>query len=219
LTARLVTEIEIRDPEGSAASTGEPESPYRNLLVPLVVVPALIVMVLVAIGTFVMVAVGSEDSPSENLKRLLDGGANERRQAAFALARQVMIFQEARAEGREPEWEIDASFLPELEAARLSLGPIEEPKDVARPFVLSSLMAQLGDPEGVAQLAELTALPDELDPEGEYRSYAALNLAVLGPEMAPPERALATRTLIDLTDSEDAGLALLAISYTPRRKD
>ena len=50
-----VTEIEVADePHGAPPEDeGQPESPYRNLFVPLVVVPALIVMVLV-IGMPVM---------------------------------------------------------------------------------------------------------------------------------------------------------------------
>ena len=88
-----VTEIEIRDPDpsdpGSPATPAMPagESPYKNLLVPLVVVPALIVMVLVLVFVLFGAVAGKEDSPRENLDRLLHGGFNERKQAAFNLVR------------------------------------------------------------------------------------------------------------------------------------
>ena len=67
-----------------------PPPPYRNLWVPLVVVPALIVMVLVLVFVFFSSIVGEEASPRENLARMLEGGANERRQASFNLVRQTL---------------------------------------------------------------------------------------------------------------------------------
>jgi hypothetical protein len=211
-----VTEIEIRDPEPPA---GEPapaeaaaESPYKNLLVPLVVVPAMIVMVLVAVVMLFTSMTGKEDTPRENLARLLDGGFNERKQAAFNLVRQVIDARRARAEGVAAEWDIDASFLPELRAARAAVGTLEQPADVPIPLVLSSLLAQLGDPEGVAQLAEMTALGDALDPEREYRMYAAMTLGAIGDELLPPQREEAARTLIGLLASADDGMVLVAIA-------
>ncbi|MEQ1891459.1 MAG: hypothetical protein ABL998_02860, partial [Planctomycetota bacterium] len=211
-----VTEIEIRDPD---PPSGEPapveaaaESPYKNLLVPLVVVPAMIVMVLVAVVMLFTSMTGKEDTPRENLQRLLDGGFNERKQAAFNLVRQVIDARRARAEGVAAEWDIDESFLPELRAAREAVGTLESAQDVPIPLVLSSLLAQLGDPEGVAQLAEMTALGDELDPEREYRMYAAMTLGAIGDELPEPEREAAARTLIGLLASEDAGMVLVAIA-------
>jgi HEAT repeat protein len=216
-----MTEIEIRDPDPdpsdparTSVSTAEPgpESPYKNLLVPLVVVPALIVMVLVLVFVLFGAVAGKEDSPRDNLDRLLNGGVNERKQAAFNLVRQVLEFRQASADGEPPEWDIDASFLPELTAAREQVPRIEGPRDVAIPLVLSSLLAQLGEPAGVDQLAELTRLDDALDPEHEYRMYAAMTLGSIGPALAPPERDVAARSLIRLLDGEDAGLALVAIA-------
>ena len=213
-----VTEIEIRDPDpsdpSSPATPAGPagESPYKNLLVPLVVVPALIVMVLVLVFVLFGAVAGKEDSPRENLDRLLHGGFNERKQAAFNLVRQVLEYRRASAQGAAPEWEIDASFLPELRAARGEVDEPRSPKDVPIPLVLSSLLAQLGEPEGVQQLADLTTLADELDPEREYRMYAAMTLGALGPELAEPERVVAARALIRLLESEDDGLVLVAIA-------
>jgi len=211
-----VTEIEIRDPDPPA---GEPspaeapaESPYKNLLVPLVVVPAMIVMVLVAVVMLFTSMTGKEDTPRENLARLLDGGFNERKQAAFNLVRQVIDARRARAAGTAAEWDIDESFLPELRRAREQVGTLEHPQDVPIPLVLSSLLAQLGDPEGVAQLAEMTALSDELDPEREYRMYAAMTLGAIGDELPEASREAAARTLIGLLESPDPGMVLVAIA-------
>jgi HEAT repeat protein len=209
-----MTEIEIRDPDApdTAPDAGAPapESPYKNLLVPLVVVPALIVMVLVLVFVLFGAVAGEEDSPRQNLDRLLHGGFNERKQAAFNLVRQVLEHEQAVAAARAPEWEIDASFLPELRAARESLGELRSPKDVAIPLVLSSLLAQLGEAAGVEQLCAMTALAPELDPEREYRLYAALTLGAIGGRLAGPERSRASETLIGLLEDEDPGLALVA---------
>lgn len=209
-----MTEIEIRDPDTDAPSPAEPapESPYKNLLVPLVVVPALIVMVLVLVFVFFGAVAGKEDSPRENLDRLLNGGFNERKQAAFNLVRQVLDYRRASAQGDVPEWEIDASFLPELRAAREQVEELRSSKDVPIPLVLSSLLAQLGEAEGVEQLAAMTELADELDPEHEYRMYAAMTLGAIGPELADHERELAAGALIRLLESPDDGLVLVAIA-------
>ena len=212
-----VLELEVPDPgtlpgesPGAEAPPAEEESPYRNLLVPLVVVPALIVMVLVLIFVMFGAIAGEEDSPRENLDRLLNGGFNERQQAAFTLVRQVLDHEHARREGREPEWDIDASFLPELKAARETFGDPDEPGEVTTALVLSSLLAQLGEPDGVYQLIDLTQLPAELDPEGETRMSAAWTLGAIGDELEEAERRLSARALIELLGHEDAGLALAA---------
>ncbi len=226
--ASPVTEIEIRDPDPSdpagapqapeAALEAEagPESPYKNLLVPLVVVPALIVMVIVVVIGLFSGVVGKEDSPRENLHQVLDGGYNDRRQAAFGLARQVLVYQQARARGEQPEWEIDASFLPEVQAARAQLGPIQTPGDLATAYVLSTVMATLGEPEGVLQLIELLDLPETIDPGGEYRMYAAFSLGSLAPELDQAGREQVRRALLGLLRSSDSGLVLYAVAGLQR---
>jgi len=201
------TQIEIPDEPGAGT---EGESPYKNLFVPLVVVPALIVMVLVIVFSLFGAIAGTEDSPRENLDDLLTGGVNERQQASFNLVRQILEYEHAKAEGREPEWGIDEAFLPRLRSARESLPPMEGPRDVATPFVLSSLLAQIGDPTGVEQLVELTDLPESLDPTGEFRVYATFTLGAIGGDLAESERLLAARTLIGLLDDPDEGVVLTA---------
>jgi HEAT repeat protein len=199
--------IEIPDePEGTPASA----SPYRNLLVPLVVVPAMIGMVLVAVFVLFSAITGKPDSPSENLATVLRGGKNERRQAAFSLVRQILEYQQAKRSGTPSEWEIGPAFLPELRNARAELGPLAalQGDDVAIPFVLSSLMAQLGDPEGVQQLIEMTRLTDAVDPQGKYRVDAVFTLGAIGRELAEPERVATTSTLIEHLANSDPGLVL-----------
>jgi HEAT repeat protein len=208
-----VTEIEIPDPTSPESAEDAPAqkiSPYRSLFVPLVVVPAMIVMVLVLVYALFGALAGSEDTPSQNLDRLLNGGFNERQQAAFNLVRQVLEERRADGQGRESDWDIDASFLPKLRSARAALGELEEPSDVPIPLVLSSLLAQLGDSEGVGQLCALTALSEKLDPQGQYRVYAAWTLGAIGKELSGPDRDRAGETLIALFDHPDPALVLVA---------
>jgi HEAT repeat protein len=175
-------------------------------------------MVLVLVFVLFGAVAGKEDSPRENLDRLLRGGFNERKQAAFNLVRQVLVSEAASAAGEEPEWDIDESFLPELRAAREELGEIERPGDVLNHFVLASVMAELGEPEGVARLAEITGLSESMDPQGEYRMYAARMLGKIGPRLAPGvggqpgERERAAHVLIGLLDDPDPELVLWAIA-------
>lgn len=220
-----MTELEIRDPDpdphapggaemavGSGEGSDGDEGPYKNLLVPLVVVPALIVMVLVLVFVLFGAVAGKEDSPRENLDRVLNGGFNERKQAAFNLVRQVIEYEQARAAGQVSEWDIGADFLPSLRQARQSIAAMESDKDVAIPLVLSSLLAQLGEPEGVEQLAEMTQLEERLDPAREYRMYSAMTLGAIGARLGPAERELAAAALIRLLDDADPGLVLVAIA-------
>jgi hypothetical protein len=212
-----LTEIEIPDPgpeNPPPPVPAEPEEPQRgaNSLVPLVVVPALIGMVIVVVWGFFTTLVGEEDTPRENLDRVLNGGAKERQQAAFGLVRQVLEYREARRTGATPEWDIDESFLPVLREERARMEAGLTAADVPTAFVLSSILAELGDPEGVRQLVAMTALGDVLDPEHEYRIAAVRILGGLGPELEPTEHELAAETLIGLLSDPDPGLVLIAIA-------
>ncbi len=206
-----MTEIEIQDEpeEGGLPEAGQ--SPYRNLLVPLVVVPALIVMVLVLVFVLFGAIAGEESTPAENIERLLDGGANEREQAAFNLVRQVNEDWQARAAGGQSEWSLDASFLPRIRSAWEQSRRIEEPGDVPIPLALTIILAHMGDPEGVAALAEMTRLEASVDPDGVYKSYACFALGAVGDRLATPERLIAARALIAVLDGEDQGLRSVAV--------
>jgi HEAT repeat protein len=202
-----MTEIEISGPAGHP----NPGSPYRNLLVPLVVVPAMIVMVLVVVFVLFGALAGEEKTPSENLRRLLEGGSNEQRQAAFNLVSQFLQDREARAAGRVPEWHADASLLPELLAALEQKAEMSEENDVPPRLALAIMVASLGGAEGVSALADLTRLPEETDPRGEYRWNAAIALGSLGADMDEASRIVATRALVAVLESPDSGLRSAAV--------
>jgi HEAT repeat protein len=220
------TEIEISDDSTEPREPAGPQhdgggaAPYRNLLVPLVVVPALIVMVLVLVFVLFGLIVGEEATPRENLDRMLHGGANEREQAAFNLVRQFLADWEAESRSEPGEWGIDASMLPELREAWGESSEIRRPRDVKIPLVLAILMGELGDPDGVRHLAELTRLSADLDPEGEYRFRAAVALGTLGlgDALETRERETAAAALVELLASEDEGLrsaATMALQAFP----
>jgi hypothetical protein len=215
-----VTEIEIRDPDpdDSEAAAGAPqdaeddvpESPYRNLLVPLVVVPALIVMVVVGIFALFGAIAGAPPTPEENIETLLHGGRNERDQAAFGLMRQVLDQVGANPESGVISWEID----PALEGAilkaweDLSAAEMESYEDVPITLALTVLVAKLGNPAGVGRLAELTRLPQSVDPDGEGRFLAAASLGGLNVDgtLEEGQAVVARGALLALLDAPDAGL-------------
>lgn len=184
---------------GEAGAAEASASPYRNLWVPLLVVPAGIVMVLLCVFLFFGAISGSERTLDENLALVVNGGANERQQAAFSLGAQIAENQRAELEGREPPWPLDAGFLEELERAWRSVPEDDHQIRLA----LACLQAQGGDPAGLAHLLELAELPVEDDPEGTLRFQA---LAQLGATGDPAARAVLLRAL----DDPDAGLRSIA---------
>ncbi|MEM7309881.1 MAG: HEAT repeat domain-containing protein [Planctomycetota bacterium] len=186
----------------------EPESPYRNLLVPLVVVPALIVMVLVLVYVLFGAVAGNERSPQENLDRILNGTSNERDQASMLLVSQVLQHLTAQQEGRDSEWEIDASFLPAVERAWEQT----EEEDVLHRYVFAVIQAQLGDPAGLEHLIALLELRDDLDADGKVRFLTLRSLGALGPSLEPADQALAASHVARFLESDDGGHRLLAAS-------
>ena len=214
--------VEFPDEPGGAAGAGatsrateearvpadEPASPYRNLLVPLVVVPALIVMVFVLVAAFFGTITGSEASPSENVDRLLHGGANERTQAAFNLVRQTLEEWESRPAG-EVAMQADETLLPKLRRAWEDTSELSAPGDVPIPLALSILLVQMGDADGAQRLASMTELAPELDPTGEYRAYAGFSLGAVGARLDTPNQAIGRAALLRLIDDPDPGLRMV----------
>lgn len=164
------TQIQIPDP-GSQA----PGGPYRNLWVPLVVIPAGIVMVLVLVFALFGAIAGDEASPASNLERVVNGGSNEREQALYSLVTQLGENHRAQSEGRPPPHELDPGFLDDVEAAADELG--DESPQIR--LTLGILLATSKDPEGARILAQLLELDDEADPERRTRFYALLNLGLV----------------------------------------
>lgn len=187
---------EARELDPSAA-TG---SPYQNLFVPLVVVPAAIVGVLVLVFVFFGAIAGQEATLEENLSGVIEGGAGEHKQKAFNLVRQIAENRAAEARGEPLPWPIGPEFLPKLRRAWEDV-PADEP--LIR-FVLASLLAQLGDERGLDGLVELAALDGALDPQGEVRFHA---LAALGSLGDPRALAVIVRTL---EADQDPGLRSVA---------
>ena len=104
MLSRMRDAPETRPEELPAAGPAGP-GPYRNLFVPLILVPAMIVGAILLVFLFFGAIAGREASLAENLDRVVHGGQAERKQAAFNMVRQVAENEQARQEGREQESE------------------------------------------------------------------------------------------------------------------
>jgi hypothetical protein len=196
----------VTDPQPSASSEpsipalGSSASPYKNLFVPLIVVPAVIVGAIILVFLFFGAITGREASLSENLDRVVNGGQAERKQATFNMVRQIAENREALLEGRDSPWPVESDFLPKLRRAWESTSS----GDPSIRLVLASLLSQLDDPQGVPSLLALLDLPAGEDPDGSIRFNALANLGVLGD---PRAEASAIRIL---QQGDDAGLRAVA---------
>ena len=186
----------------ASAAGGEEDSPYRNLLFPLIVVPAMIVIVAVALYAGVGAFTGDEATIDENLHRVLHGGANEREQAAYALVAQLAENDRARAGGEGPPWEVSETLAPKLADALEGLGE----EEVKLQYVLSSALLHLDDPAGEEGLRVILALGEDADPEGELKFHALVSLGSRG---SPDTFADVSAFL----QSEDQGLRILVAGY------
>lgn len=174
------------DPASADAESGTEtavagSSPYKNLFIPLIVVPAAIVGAIVLVFLFFGAIAGHEASVEENLSRVMSGGAGDHSQAAFNLVRQLAENQAARNEGRELPWPIDERFLPKLQSA-WDATPAD---DKTIRLVLAGLSGQLGDPEAVPKLVSLLESMDAEDKDG-VQFHALANLGALGDARAVP---------------------------------
>ena len=179
-------------------------SPYRNLFVPLVLVPAAIVATILFVFVMFSAITGKETSLEQNLDRVLSGGKNERKQAMFNLVQQLeenrlALLAPDRDESAPLPWPVEPAFLAGLRRAWTTL-PAE---DVEERQVVATALAQLDPAEGPEKLLELLALEDRLDPDGAVRFSSALNLAALGGEGVRP-------ALIGLLENADPGLRSVA---------
>jgi len=155
--------------------------PYRNLWVPLVVVPFLVVGVIVLVFVFFGAIRGKEASLQENLERVVNGGANERKQAAASLAVQVVENRTAELAGKPPVWPVQGDFLADLRRAWERLPPDDNPH---LRLTLAELGAHYGDPAALDRLLAFLSLSDADDPKGELRVPAMIALASMGDERA-----------------------------------
>ncbi len=163
-------------------------SPYRNLWVPLVVVPALIVVVLVLVFLLFGGIAGSESTISEDLDTAVNGGKNERTQAVFELTQKMLENQQARMAGGAEPWETGPEIVPALQRAWERLD--EEDHQIR--YVVAALQMLEGDPLGAEHLREFLALEEGDDPGGTLRRSALISLAVAqDPAALEPALALA----------------------------
>ncbi len=195
-----MTEIEIPDQPDGPRAGGEPEAPYGNLFVPLLVVPAMIVIVLVLVWVLFGAIAGDEAGPRDNLRTMVHGGANEREQASFNLVRQVLEDWQAVEAGEDPPWGIDARYVPDVQRA---WEQTDEDEYDAR-YVLAILLARLGDEAGEEHLVELLAMPEDADPDGQKRFFVLQALGTLGNSEHAP-------AVIEFLDHPDQGLQHMAI--------
>ena len=207
------TEDEAKEPVSDSVREGEviipadgseegPASPYGNLLVPLVVVPAMIVVVVILVYTLVGAITGEEASLDENLHRVLHGGSNEREQAAFALVAQLAENDRARVNGAELPWELSNDLAPNLAGALEGLGEDE----AQMRYVISSALYHLGDPAGLEGMRQILALGEDADPDGRLKFHA---LYCIGPR-GEPETFEDVRAFLE---SEDEGLRILSAGF------
>ena len=205
------TQIEIPDEprrpgDGDAARThhehepsGEASAPYRNMWVPLIVVPAAIVIAIVLVFSLFGAMSGSEATLEQNLDRIVRGGKNERDQALYGLARQTSENQRARDEGRELPWKMEGGF---LERVRAAVDEIDDDNHEAR-LALGVLLATHEDAAGLEILRSTLALDDSTDPDSLLRFLALQNIAMVG-------GAGEVELVIEYLASDDDGLRNIA---------
>ncbi len=173
-------------------------SPYGNLFVPLVVVPAAIVVVLVLVFVLFGAIGGGESSLRQDLDRMLRGGSKEQQHAAYALVQKLSANAQAEEAGRSAPYPLDPQFRPELLAAWNAGG-----QPPWQRYVLASLLARIDPPAGVPLLVTLLDLGDAEDEGARIRFDTLLSLAALG-----DPRAL--EPIARFLEHPDPGLRLVA---------
>ena len=193
--------IDVPDPDPAQPAGGPaPDSPYKNLLVPLVVVPFLVVGVLVLVFVFFGAVTGDDVGLEENLRRLSHGGTNESKQAAMSLVAQAVENRSAQVAGKPEPWSVPEDFADKLELAWQDIG--DDPLEGYKRLALAQFAALYRYPGAKDKLASILALPrvtaanpeydgvvfklralvsgiDPKDHDGQMRLYAMLGLTWL----------------------------------------
>lgn len=182
MTDQPMEGLEPERPHGAGEDPGgEPESSlpsgYRNLWVPLIVVPFLVVGVIALVFVFFGAISGRDATMEENLRKMVEGGANERGQASLSLVAQVLANEESARAGNDPEWDAGPDFLERLQEAWADMDAGED-HDLR--LALARVLAHYGDPEVRGKLVQLLEIADESDPDGRVRFGALLALGELG---------------------------------------
>ena len=169
-------------------------------------------MVLVLVFTLFGAIAGKEDSPRENLERLLSGGFNERQQAAFNLVRQVLEYRRDGAQESGVEWEIDESFLPRLRAAREEVGEIDGTPGRADPAGALQPARAAGRPGGRGAARRHDAARGTARPRRRVPHVRRLHPGGPGGRARRAGQERATEALVALLGHEDDGLVLVALA-------
>lgn len=186
-------------PEGAGREPAAGASPYRNLWAPLVVIPALIVMVPVLIVVLFGGIGGGTKSLDAYFDEIENGGKNERKQALFGLSQRLRELAD-QPPGAAPPEELDRqTLLPRLEVA---WERVREDEPEVR-FVLAATFALLDHPEGIPRLTEVLALGDAEDEGGNLRYQALYFIGARGDPRAFP-------AVLPYLDHQDPGLRAFA---------
>ncbi len=193
-------------PTESEPEEGSPERSYKNLFVPLFVVPAMIVMVLVLVFVLFGQIAGDEASIQQNLERVRFGGKNEREQALFHVVQQVEQNWAAMQDGRELPWPVDGEVETQLERV-WEQTPRE---DASFRYVLAAALVQVEADGGLEKLLaclDYTAVEDE---DGLVRFSALFGLGSAGDEFDDEERGRVVGRVLPFLDDSDHGLQVMA---------
>ena len=141
------------DADRTAAGAPDPgtATPGLSAWMPIVVVPALIVLIMVLIALLFGGIAGSEATIEDNFQDMVDGGPNERTQAAFSLSQKIAANRRAGLEGEELPWPVPDDLLERMRAA----WEASDDDDLNHRYVIASLLAQMGATEGVPHLISL----------------------------------------------------------------
>ncbi len=195
--------IDVPDPGPPQAEDDAPSaSPYRNLFVPLVVVPFMVVGVLVGVFVFFGAVSGREASIEENLAQLASGGSNESKQAAMSLVAQAVENRRALQSGQPAPWQTPADFEDRLEKAWESIG--DDPLHGYKRLAVAQLAALYKLPGALEKLDSILKLPDSSSNNPEYSgTLFKLRAAVSGVDPADHDGQLRLYAMVGLTWLDD----------------
>ncbi|MCI0587162.1 MAG: HEAT repeat domain-containing protein [Planctomycetes bacterium] len=160
--------------DAAAPSPGGGGEGFARSILPFFVTPLVVVGPLVVLSAaFLLLFVARERTPAENLARVLDGGANERWQAAFELQRQLQDPEAAQETG--------PAFLDRLLDAYGRAGE-DDPR--VREF-LGAALGNLRDARAVPALLQVLEEPGA-DASGRIRLAALRGLAAIGEPSSTP---------------------------------
>jgi HEAT repeat protein len=184
------------------------DSPYRNLWVPLVVVPFIVIGVLVIVYVFFGAIAGSEATVQENLRRMLEAGPNERQQAAASFAEQIASNAAALARDEPLPNPTGAEFADELLDAWERL---EREENHRLRLVVARAMVAERVPGTRERLETFLVLGDADDADRQLRFNALLALGQLG----EPAAAAAVIPFLEHEDGLLAEGAAMALQTLP----